>query len=142
MAAGTLHVQHGKGDRDRWLALGDGVLAVLQLWLAERKRLGQGGNGKPVFCTLKGGALSGNQVRQMLKRRAARAGIEKRVHPHALRHSYAAGRVAAGTPVNVVQQALGHTSLATTDAYLRHIAPAEVIAMGRADDWTDEAQGR
>jgi integrase len=39
-------------------------------------------------------------------------------------------------PVNVIQKQLGHVSLATTDVYLRHIAPADVIAMGRQREWS------
>jgi site-specific recombinase XerD len=72
----------------------------------------------------------------MVKRRAARAEITKRVHPHALRHTHAAELVAEGVPVNVIQKQLGHVSLATTDVYLRHIAPADVIAMGRQREWS------
>jgi site-specific recombinase XerD len=60
-----------------------------------------------LFCTLQGGPLSANQVRQMVKRRAARAEITKRVHPHALRHTHAAELVAEGVPVNVIQKQLG-----------------------------------
>jgi integrase/recombinase XerC len=60
-----------------------------------------------LFCTLQGGPLSANQVRQMVKRRAAKADITKRVHPHALRHTFAAELVAEGVPVNVIQKHLG-----------------------------------
>jgi integrase len=62
--------------------------------------------------------------------------FDKRVHPHGLRHTHAAELVAEGVPVNVIQKQLGHVSLATTDIYLRHIAPADVIAMGRNREWT------
>ncbi|MGH3254837.1 MAG: tyrosine-type recombinase/integrase [Streptosporangiaceae bacterium] len=134
-ARGTIRILHGKGDHDRTVAVDDGAIAVVQLWLAERAKL-PGVNGRQrLFCTLKGGALSANQVRQMIKRRAARAGIDKRVHPHGLRHTHAAELVAEGVPVNVIQKQLGHVSLATTDIYLRHIAPADVIAMGRKREW-------
>ena len=68
-------------------------------------------------------------------RLARRAGVEKRVHSHGLRHAHAAELAAEGVPVNVVQQQLGHGSLATTDRYLRHIAPAERIAAMRAREW-------
>lgn len=132
---GTVRILHGKGDHDRTVAIDDGALAVVELWRAERARLGIGGRAR-LFCTLPGGPLSANQVRQMVKRRAARAGLAKRVHPHGLRHSHAAELVAEGVPVNVIQKQLGHVSLATTDIYLRHIAPADVIAMGRKREWT------
>jgi site-specific recombinase XerD len=135
---GVVRVRHGKGDKARIVGVGDGALAVIELWLATRRQLGLAHNGVPLFCTLKGGPVSDDAVRNMLRRRADRAGIEKRVHPHALRHSYAFELSERGTPPNVIQQALGHTSLQVTDAYLRHIAPADVIALGRADDWHDQ----
>jgi integrase/recombinase XerD len=134
---GTIRILHGKGDHDRTVSVDDGALAVVQLWLIARAELGLNGRHK-LFCTLSGGPLSANQVRQMVKRRAARAGIDKRVHPHGLRHTHAAELVAEGVPVNVIQKQLGHVSLATTDIYLRHIAPADVIAMGRKRQWADD----
>lgn len=70
-------------------------------------------------------------MRRLLPRLAAKAGVEKRVHPHGLRHAHAA----EGVPVNVVQQQLCHGSLATTDRYLRHIAPAERVAAMWAREW-------
>ena len=42
----------------------------------------------------------------------------------------------AGVPVPTIQQALGHASLATTDRYLRHIAPRDVVMAMQARDWT------
>jgi len=134
-ANGIVRVLHGKGDRARPVGIDDGALAVVQLWVDERKRLGLK-NGK-LFCTLAGKPLSDSQVRQMVRRRAANAGITKRVHPHGLRHTHAAELAAEGVPVNVIQAQLGHTSLATTDIYLRHIAPADVIALGRSRHWQD-----
>lgn len=135
--AGAVKVRHGKGDRARTVGLGDGALAVLQLWTDERKRRGLAVGGRMLFCTLAGGPVSDDQVRNMLRRRAARASVDKRVHPHALRHSYAFELSQRGVPVNLIQQALGHAWLQTTDTYLRHIAPADVIALGRSDEWTD-----
>ena len=69
----------------------------------------------------------GRILRQPL---AAKAGIEKRVHPHGLRHGWAAAHVQAGTSLNAIQQLLGHRSLHTTSVYLKHIAPAAAIARG------------
>lgn len=133
---GTIRVLHGKGDHDRTVAVDDGTIAVVQLWIGERAKLPVNGRHK-LFCTLSGTPLSANQVRQMVKRRAAKAGIQKRAHPHGLRHTHAAELVAEGVPVNVIQKQLGHVSLATTDGYLKHIAPADVIAMGRARKWEE-----
>jgi integrase len=71
----------------------------------------------------------------MLPRLAKRAGIEKRVHPHGLRHTHSAELMLEGVPVPIIQRALGHTSLATTDRYLRHIAPKDVVEAMRGRDW-------
>jgi integrase/recombinase XerD len=131
---GTVTVLHGKGDRRRAVGIDDGALAVVDLWKAERKRLGINGRAT-LFCTLSGGPLSANQVRQMVKRRAAKAGLEKRVHPHGLRHAYASEQSHEGVPVNEIRQMLGHSSLATTQVYLDGIAPAQIIARGRSRKW-------
>jgi integrase len=50
-------------------------------------------------------------VRTLCKRLAAKAGIEKRVHPHGLRHGWALAQVQSGTSLNAIQQLLGHRSL-------------------------------
>ena len=74
----------------------------------------------------------------MLQRLAKRAGIEKRVHPHGLRHSFAYQRVMEGVPIVAIQGDLGHSSSAVTDKYLNHLAPKERIERGRQDRWTFE----
>jgi integrase len=78
----------------------------------------------------------------MVKRLAARAGIDKRVHAHGLRHTHAAELAREGIPVNMIQAQLGHESLATTDRYLRHIAPAELVQTIRQREWEDPATPR
>ena len=132
---GTVTVLHGKGDRRRTVGIDDGTGSVVDLWKAERKRLGINGGQSKLFCTLSGGPLSANQVRQMVKRRAAKAGLEKRAHPHGLRHAFASEQSHEGVPVNEIRQILGHSSLATTQVYLDGIAPAQIIARGRARKW-------
>lgn len=62
-------------------------------------------------------------------------GVEKRVHPHGLRYTHAAGLAREGTPPNLVQAQLGHSSLPTTDRYLRHIAPEELVKAMKARVW-------
>ncbi len=72
----------------------------------------------------------------MLPRLAKRAGIEKRVHPHALRHSHAAELARERLPVNLIQAQLGHSSLATTSRYLAHIAPEELVEAMQRRLWS------
>ena len=88
-ADGTLRVLHGKGDKARTVGLDSGALDAVARWADRRREYGFR-NG-PLFCTLDGGPLSAGYVRDMLKRQRAKAGIEKRVHPHGLRHTHAAG---------------------------------------------------
>lgn len=74
-------------------------------------------------------------VRHLLRRLARKAGVERNVHPHSLRHAYAAGLAREGTPMNVIRDALDHSSLAVTDRYLRDVAPVHVIDTMKAREW-------
>jgi integrase len=115
-------VRHGKGDRSRIVGIDPAAASLLGRWIEVRGARGIP-RSAPLFCTLGGRRLHDRYVRALLPRLARRAGIEKRVHPHGLRHTHAAELAREGVPVNVIQAQLGHRSLATTDRYLRHIAP-------------------
>jgi integrase len=75
-------------------------------------------------------------VRGLIRRLGVRAGIEKRVHAHGLRHTHAYELMMEGVPIPIIQRQLGHTSLATTDVYLSHIAPKQVIEAIASREWT------
>jgi integrase/recombinase XerD len=106
------------------------ALALVERW--QDRRRARGINGKaPLFCTLQGARLSGQHVRQMLKRRAAKAGIEKRVSPHAFRHTLSAEWVEEGRTLQQIQAQLGHASLDGTAHYLRKIAPVDLVQIAR-----------
>ena len=134
LEAGTLRVRHGKGDKSRTVCLDEQTAALLQRWLDRRRRLSPGARA-PVFCTLQGGRLDPSYIRHLLPRLAAKAGIERRVHAHGLRHTYAAELAREKTPINVIRDALGHTTLSVTDRYLRDVAPMHVIEAMRARRW-------
>lgn len=136
--AGTIRVLHGKGDQARTVAIDDGGMALVQRWMDRRRDLGFGHG--ILFCTLKGDPIKVQYVRTMMHRNGRKAGIEKRVHPHILRHTHAAELAAENIPVNVIQKQLGHASLATTSVYLNHVAPADVIAVGRGRQWAPDLQ--
>lgn len=131
--AGTITVRHGKGDRRRVVGMDAGAFALLDRWLDERRRRGL--RARAIFCTLDGHPLQASYVRALLPRLAAKAGIEKRVHPHGLRHTCAAELAIEGVPVPLIQQQLGHASLHTTTVYLRHIAPVELVETMRRRTW-------
>lgn len=131
---GTIRVLHGKGDRDRLAVIDDGALAVVARWIDLRRSLGISSR-RRLFCTLAGGPLQPSYVRQLLPRLAARAGIDKRVHPHGLRHAHAVELVEDGVPVHHIRDQLGHSSLAVTDRYLRRIAPGARLEALRGRRW-------
>jgi len=125
-AAGTVTVLRGKGGKRRTIGLDPGAFALLECWLEHRAKLGVNGH-KPIFCTLNGNRMATAYVRAMMPRLARKAGIEKRVHAHGLRHTHAAELAMEGKPVNLIQAQLGHANLAVTSTYLSHIAPAQLI---------------
>ena len=127
LGGGMLRVLHGKGDKARTAPLPSDAAEAVDRWLDCRKRLGLTGRHR-LFCTLKGEPLWDSYVRTLCKRLANKAGIEKRVHPHGFRHGWALSQVESGTSLPVIQQLLGHSSLATTATYVSHIAPAKAVA--------------
>lgn len=114
-----LHVRHGKGDRARFV----GLDAASAAYLAPLRTEACG----PLLRTAAGRALHVSQTRRTLRALARRAGIAGRVHPHALRHTYARELHDEGFSVRAIQVALGHSTLATTQTYLESIGCADVV---------------
>jgi integrase len=116
----TLTVLKGKGSKRRVVGLDGWAIAALESWLAVRPK------GKTLFCTLAGEALETSYVRHLLRRLKAKAGIEKRVHPHQLRHTFAS-EAAMELPLPILSQALGHGCLSTTERYIHALNPRAVV---------------
>jgi len=106
---GSVRVRRGKGGKARLVGLDPQAFAMVQRWLDQRHGLGLTGRA-PVFCTLAGKPLQTSYIRMLLPRLARRAGIDKRVHAHGLRHTHAAELAAERVPINQIQQQLGHAS--------------------------------
>jgi site-specific recombinase XerD len=132
---GVIQVLHGKGDRRRTVGIDAGACAVVAEWLEVRTDLAIP-PGAPLFPSGRGRQLSLSYLRALLPRLAAKAGIDKRVHPHGLRHTHAYELMMEGVEMPIIQRQLGHTSLATTDRYLNHIAPRQVIETMAKREWT------
>jgi site-specific recombinase XerD len=115
-----------KGDKRRVVGLDPGSMAILLRWGDRRSQHGLSGR-STLYCTLQRRPLHASYIRTLLHRLGAKAGIEKRVHPHGLRHSMSYELMMEGIPVPIIQQQLGHTSLATTQRYLDHITPRELV---------------
>jgi site-specific recombinase XerD len=131
---GTIAVLHGKGDRSRLVGIDPGACQVIAQWQARRTRLGFGPL-LPLFTTMQGRPLKSSYLKTLLPKVARQAGIEKRVHPHGLRHTHAFELMMEGVELGVIQRQLGHVSLATTAVYLNHIAPKQVIETMRKRVW-------
>ncbi|HWY91087.1 MAG TPA: site-specific integrase [Solirubrobacteraceae bacterium] len=136
--AGTLTIRHGKGNRRRVVGLDPPAFAILDQWLRVRSTFKVPPRA-PVFCTITTGnlgrPLGAAYWREAIKRLGVKAGIEKRVHSHGLRHTHAVELMREGVPVLVISRQLGHSSLAVTQRYLDHLEPGEVIAAMQAREW-------
>lgn len=119
-------VLHGKGDKYRYVGIDEGALGHIARWSDKRRELGLG-RAPYLFCTLDGKKLYPSYVRAMVGRYGKRAGIEKRVHPHGLRHTHAKELEESGFTVRDIQDQLGHAHLNTTEVYLKRISPSERI---------------
>lgn len=104
-------VRGGKGDKDRVVPIDDETLDLIQLY---KKDADKG----VLILSQRGEALSTRQVERIVKKYAKKAGIEKNVYPHMLRHSFAVHSLKAGMNLRSVQKMLGHSSLTTTQIYL------------------------
>jgi len=133
-ARGTVRILHGKGDRARTVGMDAEAFAVVDAWIERRRRLGLRTD-RPLFCTLDGKTMRTAYVRAMLPRIARKAGIEKRVHAHGLRHSHAARLADSGVPIHVIAAQLGHANIGTTHRYVAHLAPTAVVNAVRGVPW-------
>ena len=108
----------GKGGKEREVPLGRHAVEALEAYLTRtRPALATSRSRAAVFLNLRGGRLTRQGVAGILADAARRAGIRKRVTPHTLRHSFATHLLEGGADVRVVQELLGHASVATTQVY-------------------------
>ena len=109
----------GKGNKTR------AVLMPLSVWNAVQALRKEAGDNAPVFRSRKGGGhLDESMVWRIVRKAAKRAGIEKAVSCHWLRHAHASHALDRGAPIHLVQATLGHSSVATTGRYL-HARPTD-----------------
>jgi len=122
----TISILHGKGDKTRTVVMGQDAIPALKAWLecrAERFPTDPG----PLFCSGTGRQLQTSYARKLFARLARDAKIARWIHPHGLRHAYAADAMRKNIRPDLIQRQLGHTDLATTTKYLLTIAPEEVV---------------
>ncbi len=108
----------GKGSKTRVVPFGAASREALEHYLLTvRPKLEKKGPSRFVFLTVRGGAFTRQRLWQIVRIYTRRAGIDKPVSPHTLRHSFASHLLANGAPLRVIQEMLGHADIATTQIY-------------------------
>jgi integrase/recombinase XerD len=108
----------GKGGKERIVPVGREAADALRRYLARGRPYLERRARPDLFLNAQGGALTRAGAFLILRRLAAKAGLEpERVHPHLLRHSFATHLLEGGADLRSVQEMLGHADLATTEIY-------------------------
>ncbi|MEA1872899.1 MAG: site-specific integrase [Bacteroidota bacterium] len=115
-----IKIQRSKGNKDRYVGLSNYLLMLLKDYYKKYRPIewiieGQGG-----------GQYSGTSILKVIKASAKRAGINRNVTPHMLRHSFATHHLESGTDLRYIQEFLGHSSPKTTEIYT-HVAKTDFI---------------
>lgn len=122
----------GKGSKTRLAPVGTAALAAIRRYLDQgRVKLVKPKSGSWIFLSNQGARLTRNRIFQIVRERAALAGLDpKRVHPHLLRHSFATHLLSHGADLRVIQEMLGHADIATTQIYT-HVNDRQLKAVHR-----------
>jgi len=123
LTTGKLMVRQGKGAKDRTLWTGEADIDRLRSW--RERQAEKCGKCERVFTSLEGRPLGHRYVQRMVARYARKAGIEKTITPHTLRHTFATDLYRETSKIRLVQKVLGHSDLSTTMIYT-HIHDPEV----------------
>jgi integrase/recombinase XerD len=111
----------GKGNKQRFVPLGERAIATLREYLSKtRPQLARGRDLLElpwVLLSRSGRSLRREAIWELIKRYALRADIDPKVSPHTLRHSFATHLLAGGADLRLIQEMLGHASIATTQIY-------------------------
>ncbi len=106
----------GKGNKDRVVPVGRKAIDALRAWFGRRAELADGDE-QALFVSRRGTRLSRRAVQARLKHWAKQQGIDTRVYPHLLRHSFATHLLESSHDLRGVQELLGHANISTTQVY-------------------------
>jgi integrase/recombinase XerD len=122
----------GKGSKQRIVPLGVPAIAMLRIYLQDlRPLLTQGDKDNPwVFVSKGGKRLTREMLWILVKKYVRRAGLNAKVSPHTLRHSFATHLLAGGADLRTVQELLGHANIRTTQHYT-HVDRSRLQAVHR-----------
>jgi integrase/recombinase XerD len=117
LEAGILHA-HGKGSKERIVPIGSKAIESLRAYLERARPRLVGLRDEPrVFVNLRGGGLSRQGLYKIVQQHARSAGLEHRMSPHTLRHTFATHLLAGGCDLRSLQEMLGHADIGTTQIY-------------------------
>jgi len=117
LQTGVVRVR-GKGGKERIVPVGERAREALNAYLSgPRQKLLGTRHSTDLFVTPRGGRMTRQGFWKLLGRYARAAGIEQRVYPHTLRHSFATHLLERGADLRAVQAMLGHADIATTQIY-------------------------
>lgn len=134
LKAGVIHIKDGKGHKPRIIGIDPMSADIVRAWIIVRQAHSVSRR-VPLLCTNTGEAWSDDGARAMLHRAATRAGIEKDVSPHILRHTMTVEMARENVPMIHISKQLGHSNVATTHRYANHLDPGEVISSVRGRSW-------
>jgi integrase/recombinase XerD len=121
----------GKGNKERLVPVGEKAVAALDRWLARgRPELVKPKTGGEVFLSERGQKLSTVRIWQIVQEITRLSGVQKKIWPHLLRHSFATHLLSHGADLRAIQEMLGHASLATTQVYT-HVDEARLKEVHR-----------
>jgi len=107
----------GKRNKTRTTLIGTPAAKYLKLYLNVRPQMRTEERHQPFFASRNGKRLLARSIQKLLDKSAQQAQLSKKVHPHMLRHSFATHMLDGGADLRVVQELLGHSSVASTEIY-------------------------
>lgn len=120
LEAGVVRVL-GKGNKERICPLSEPAVEALEAWLARRGELlakpAKKQDPDALFLNFRGGRLTARSVERQLDKYVRALALDRKLSPHALRHSFATHLLAGGADIRSIQELLGHASLSTTQRY-------------------------
>lgn len=117
----------GKGNKQRSVPIGEFALEYLSKYISEVRSRNPGRKGKYVFLNRNGEPISRVYFWKQIKSYALKAGIDKEISPHTLRHCFATHLLENGADLRMVQEMLGHSNIATTQIYT-HVSSKRIIS--------------
>ncbi len=140
---GVIAIRHGKGDKDRYVPLGERTEAWIRKYLAEsRPKLVVHADERAVFLSAPGNRIAEHYLTELVAKAIEDSGIDKRGGCHLFRHTAATLMLEGGADIRLIQQLLGHADLKTTQVYTRvslhhlkavHAATHPGARLGRRD---------